>query len=239
MKEPIKDADMPNDKFIVAIISTETSVRELFTSALEEHPQVEALWTLSEYPAPSDLARINEIPNGCVVYLDFGDPLRARAIAAELDRKYQKAGTIAVHTNEHGTDLRDLMQLGVRELITAPFDRVEIQRAFERASRKLRKNSVQEEETASIFAFLPARPGSGATTIALHSAAAAARSGVRRRSLLSRFRSAFGNDVLSPEIARRAFHNGCAQLQQASGRYALGAAGVSSRSPGYSGLGAG
>ncbi len=140
MKEPIKDADMPNDKFIVAIISTENSVRDLFTSALEDHPQVEALWTLSEYPAPSDLARINDTPNGCVVYLDFGDALRARAIAAELDRKYQKAGTIAVHTNERGTDLRDLMQLGVRELITAPFDRVEIQRAFERARPEAQEN---------------------------------------------------------------------------------------------------
>ncbi len=149
----------------------------MFTSALEEHPQVEALWTLGEYPAPGDLARINDAPNGCVVYLDFADTLRARAIAAELDRKYPKAGTIAVHANERGTDLRDLMQLGIRELITGPFDRVEIQRAFERASRKLKAATVQEEDKASIFAFLPARPGSGATTIALHSAAAAARSG--------------------------------------------------------------
>ncbi len=67
------------------------------------------------------------------------------------------------------------MQLGIRELIAIPMPSAEIVRLCERAARRLRREPDQDQPDSLLYAFIPARPGSGATTIAAHSAAAAAR----------------------------------------------------------------
>jgi Flp pilus assembly CpaE family ATPase len=168
---------MPNDTFVVAVISPERAILASVSEALETHPKVSAVWTLNEYPAPGGLTQIRDAPGGCIVFLDFTDPLRARAIAAELDRAYPTATTIAVHFSKHQQDLVEFLQLGIRDLIAIPMLPAEIVRVCDRAARRLRREPEEEAFTSALYAFLPARPGSGATTISAHSAAAAARLG--------------------------------------------------------------
>jgi pilus assembly protein CpaE len=110
--------------------------------------------------------------------------IRARAIAAEIDRAYPTTAVIALHSSARQQDLLELMQLGIREVLAMPVPSVEICRAFERALRKLSKQPSQRETGAPLFAFLPARPGSGATTLAAHSAAGAARIGGQQTLLI-------------------------------------------------------
>jgi Flp pilus assembly CpaE family ATPase len=161
--------------YVVAVISPERVIRDAITSAMEDNPHAASVWTLSEYPAPGQLAQIREAAGGCVVFLDFTDTLRARAIAAELDRYYPTAATIAVHVGSRKQDLLEFMQLGIRELLALPMVAGDIIRACDRAARKLRKETDEGAPGGSMYAFLPARAGAGSTTIAVHSAAAAAR----------------------------------------------------------------
>jgi pilus assembly protein CpaE len=166
---------MAQRSLTVAVISPEARIRELIASSVEENPHVAALWTLADYPGPLELARIREARSGCVVFLDFSDPVRAARVAAELDQHYPMAATVAVQAGSSPQDLIGLMQLGIREVITIPVSPEEVNEALQRACRKLSRVTESPEQFADIHTFLPARPGSGATTIAVHSAAAAAR----------------------------------------------------------------
>jgi len=170
------DNCMTYDPVVVAIVSPESSIHDAIAAAMQEHPLVSAIWSLREYPDPGQLSQIADAPGGCLVFLDFTDALIARSIAAELDRSYPMAATVAVYSGKCRQDLLELMQLGVREMVTLPTTPAQIATACERAARRLRREPVTEDG-ASVYAFLPARPGCGATTVAVHSSAAAARLG--------------------------------------------------------------
>jgi pilus assembly protein CpaE len=176
---------MAQNSLTIAVISPEREIRDELTATFEENPDLAALWTLGEYPGPEQITRIREAHSGCVVFLDFSDPLRARRVASELDQNYPMAVTIAVKAGASLEDLSALMQLGIREVIAIPISRTEAREAFQRASRRLgRQSPISEPEGGNIYAFLPAKPGSGATTVALHSAAAAARLSGQRTLLI-------------------------------------------------------
>lgn len=177
---------MSTEALVVAVISRDRSVHQLIASALEETPGADCpLWTLAEYPAPDQMAEIGRASVGCVVFLDFDDVQRAKAVAAELDLNYPRATTVAIHSANRLLDLNELMRLGIREVIELPASAGEVARFLARARRKLEQAaSTAENGGGRICAFLPAKPGSGATTIALHSAAAAARLANRRTLLI-------------------------------------------------------
>src|SRR5439155_197777 len=146
----------------VAVISPEQDIREQLAYGFEENPHLAALWTLADYPGPEQLARIREARSGCVVFLDFSDPVRARRVAEEIDQNYPMAVMVAVQAGSLPQDLMELMKLGIREVIKVPVSAVEANEAFQRASRKLKREAESEEQGGHIHAFLPAKPGSGA-----------------------------------------------------------------------------
>ena len=161
--------------FVVAVISQDKSIRDAVVGAMENNPRVEAVWTLNDYPASGQLTQLRDAEDGCVVFIDFTDAPRARAVVAEIERSYPMAAPVAICVEKNTQELLDLMQLGIREVISIPTPGFEIARTCDRAARRVRRAIDKEKSDCSLYAFLPARPGSGATTIALHSAAAAAR----------------------------------------------------------------
>ena len=159
--------------YVVAVISPERRIQEEIASALEGYPYAEALWALSDYPDARQMAAIKDT-QGCVVLLDFSDPFRAKAIAAELDRNYPMAVAVALLPGGQ-RELLELMQLGIREVVNLPIARPDVVRAVTRAGRKLQRHSEEPAGGGHLFAFVPAKPGTGATTMATHVSAAAAR----------------------------------------------------------------
>lgn len=154
--------------------------RQLET-ALGQGSMTEAVWTVSDYPELPELERLKEAQHGCVLFLDFSDPIRARRIATELDRAYPLVSMVAVHNSATKDDLIELMQLGVREVVGLPISPSEVAVAFVRAAKKLK---TTDSAGGNIYAFLPAKAGAGATTIALSTAAAVARLSKQRTLLL-------------------------------------------------------
>ena len=166
---------MSQKSVTVAVISPVQQTREQLASAFEANPHLAALWTLADYPGSEQLVRIREARSGCVVFLDFSDAIRAGRVALELDKSYPMAATVAIQAAASPQSLIELIQLGIRDVITVPVSEREANEAFQRVSRKLEREPEPEPQGGDIYAFLPARPGSGATTVAVHSAAAAAR----------------------------------------------------------------
>ena len=122
---------------------------------------------------------VRSAPAGCVVLLDFVDPLRAKAVAAELDRSCPTAVTVAILRGS-GQDLLELMRLGIREVVQPPLVADEIARAVARAGKTLPQAAEPEQTGGRVFSFMPAKPGCGATTISTNAAAAASRLSAQR-----------------------------------------------------------
>ena len=99
----------------VAVISPQPETREQLAGAFEENAHLAALWTLADYPGPEQLTRIREARSGCVVFLDFSDPIRARGVASELDQNYPTAAVVAIHAGTLPEDPLELMKVGIRE----------------------------------------------------------------------------------------------------------------------------
>jgi pilus assembly protein CpaE len=155
-----------------AIVSPDAAVHRQLQDALSSGSVAETVWSISDYPELPILEGLREATLGCVLFLDFSDPVRARRIAGELDRAYPLVSVVALRSGQTKDDVVELMQLGVREVIGNPISPSEVAVAFIRASRKLKP---VEEAGGDIYAFLPAKPGSGATTVAINTASAVAR----------------------------------------------------------------
>lgn len=172
---------MHSDTFLVAVISPHREIHEALATALEEDRQLESFWTLGDYPDPHQIQELLACRAGCVVFLDFTDSFRATQVAAQLTAHPTKAAVIGIQpAGADSSHLLELMRLGVQDALPCPIAGRDAQRAFQRAKRKLAPQPEPVAPETNLYAFLPAKPGSGATTIAAHSASAAARLANRR-----------------------------------------------------------
>jgi Flp pilus assembly CpaE family ATPase len=172
---------MPIQPPITAIVTPDLTMQRQLQEALDCGSMTESVWSLSDYPELSDLERLKTAQSGCILFLDFVDTVRARRIAAEIDRAYPTVSVVALYDGASTDELIALMQLGVREVIGNPISSSSVAVAFGRASKKLKP---AEAPGGDIIAFLPAQPGSGSTTVATSTAAAVARMSGRTALLL-------------------------------------------------------
>lgn len=177
---------MQAETFLTAVISPNRQHHELLAAALEEDQFIESFWTLADYPEPQQTTELlSKARSGAIVFLDFADPVRSELVARQIAEAEAQAAVIAIHYSpQSSSHVFELIRMGVQEVLTAPLKTREVQRAFQRARRKLAPQPEGEVAEANLYAFLPAKPGVGATTIAAHSAAAASRLGSQRTLLV-------------------------------------------------------
>jgi pilus assembly protein CpaE len=171
-----------------AIVSPDPAVRRQLQEALESGSLTEAVWSMSVYPDIPALERLKEASSGCVLFLDCSDPVCAQRVAMELDRAYPFVCVVGVLSGGTKNDVIALMRAGIREFLSDPITSSEVAAALGRASKTLNPLSAA---AGSIHAFLPARAGAGATTVAISTAAAVARLS-QRPTLLLDFDLRFG-----------------------------------------------
>jgi pilus assembly protein CpaE len=136
-------------------------------AALDGRLRVDAAWDL-DY---NDIPRLRNLPGEqkCIVILDFTDP-QAMAVARAVDGRPQIA-TVAVGGGGSRDELLELMQAGIRDVLPH-FSYREILHAANRAAASL---ACAGELLADVFAFVPAKPGCGASTLATQATSVAAR----------------------------------------------------------------
>jgi pilus assembly protein CpaE len=153
----------------VAVVSPSRDAQTAIGAALEHHPEVRTLWSLSDYPTRAELNKLPE--QGCIIFLDFSDRACAEALAAEVDSRFPNIGVVAMLREPRPQDLLDLMQFGIREVVDLPPQEIQAQRSFARLHHRLKQVETGPDTLGRIFAFMPAKPGVGATTLAIHCAA--------------------------------------------------------------------
>jgi pilus assembly protein CpaE len=152
---------------ILATVSSDPDFHRDVRASLDGHLRFEATWDLG-YEDASRLRGVSP-EHKCILIVDFGDLPRALPVARVVDGRPQIA-IVAVKGGGSREDLLQLMQAGVRDVLLNFTDR-EIRQAASRAAVAL---AAAGEVLADLYAFMPAKPGCGGTTIATYATAMAA-----------------------------------------------------------------
>jgi pilus assembly protein CpaE len=152
---------------ILATVSADPDFHKDVRASLDGHLRFEATWDLS-YEDGSRLRGLST-ENQCILIVDFADLALAMPVARVVDGRAQIA-IIAVKGGGSREELLQLMQAGVREVLPN-FTQREIRQAATRAASTL---ATAGATLAELYAFVPAKPGCGGTTMATYATAMAA-----------------------------------------------------------------
>ncbi len=136
------------------------------------------------YPTTEELEKLLRTQRPSIVFLDV-DHLDSAVEVGQTIRKLARGTQIIAFSRECSEDsLLRLMRSGVSEWLGYPFRVEDIRDALVRVTETLLASPPAWEHTGHIFSFLPAKPGSGASTLALNIAAALAQLSDSRVALL-------------------------------------------------------
>jgi pilus assembly protein CpaE len=170
---------------IAVIISVDQAVRTRLENALEGSVGVESVLIVPEFPSSSDICALEDTHKQYVAFIDFRNNTdRAIALAGEIDRSCPSIGAVALNVSLNQADLIAVVRAGVCEVLPQPFSDRDIETAVLNVTRKLAGPSGSTLGDGVVYAFLPAKPGSGASSLAAYSALACAKLDGRRPILL-------------------------------------------------------
>ncbi|MGP0073008.1 MAG: CpaE family protein [Bryobacteraceae bacterium] len=152
---------------ILATVSPDPDFHKDVRASLDGHLRFESAWDLNFEDANRLRGIAPEQP--CILVIDFADLLHAMPVARSVDGRAHIV-VIAVKGGGSREELLQLMQAGVREVLPEFTDR-EIRQAAARAASTL---ATSGETMADLYAFMPAKPGCGGTTVATYATAQAA-----------------------------------------------------------------
>jgi pilus assembly protein CpaE len=158
------------------IISPDSDLSGRLESALSGFGEaVRVCRTLAGYPTPVELARVLRVHAPEVVFLSFENMEKARAVVKSLETEAEGLQVIAIHSASDTEILRQTMRMGIRELLTEPFEPPILVESLTRVKSLLDHKAPVYGATDHIFSFLPSKPGVGATTVAVNVSAALSR----------------------------------------------------------------
>jgi pilus assembly protein CpaE len=141
-------------------------LKEQFTVAAAQHLNIVLSKVLTEYPSGHHLRQTICLYAPEIVFLDIEDAEASEAIARHLAKDFPSIQRIALHPSLDPAVFRRVFQLRMRELLSPPFDPSEIGPIFDRVEEELRAHPATIGATEHLYAFLPAKAGTGASTIA-------------------------------------------------------------------------
>lgn len=159
----------------VLLICPSTGLRTQVTDAFDSLQEVTLSHTIPAYPSGSELARALRTYSPQLALLSFEKPETAVAVMRFLESEARGLPVIAIHETNDPNRMFEGMRAGAREFLTPPFQRDQLLDAITVIQSALRKAPLSYSATDHIYSFLPAKPGVGATTIALNTSAAFAR----------------------------------------------------------------
>jgi pilus assembly protein CpaE len=170
---------------IAAIISKDARLRERLEAALGGAPGIDSVLIIPEYPHASDILSLENKNEKYVAFIDFHDNVeRAVMLASGINRYCPSIGTVALNVSSSQSDLIAVVRAGICEVLPQPFSNRDVETAVRNVTLKLDGVAGAVVGDGVVYAFLPAKPGSGASSLATYSALACARLTARHPLLL-------------------------------------------------------
>ena len=134
--------------------------------------------SFDRYPPWEELAGAMRAHDPQAVFVDISADPSAIRITGEMQGRWPAVSFVAYDECPDASRLVECLRAGIREFLSAPFPENEYAACIQRILETLEfmpSSAMREPATKAIFAFLPAKPGSGASTVAINTALALAR----------------------------------------------------------------
>jgi len=158
-----------------AIICPDRELGDRLVGVLLESHRIGIVRRLDAYPNPVDLGRLLRAAAPEIVFLSIETRQQALETAKRMEELAPGLQVVAINRTCDPPTLLETMRAGIREFLSPPFEQQALTDALERISELISQNPPIFESTDSVFAFLPAKAGSGATTIAVNTSLAMSR----------------------------------------------------------------
>jgi len=127
----------------------------------------------SYYPDAPDLARVLRQQEPQVVFLSLESLEEGQRMIRTIEERVPGVPIVGVGLSRDPDVLLAIMRAGVREYLSPPFELKTIREALMRVSGLIERTFPSGTE--KVYAFLPSKPGVGASTVALHTCLAVSR----------------------------------------------------------------
>ncbi len=154
-----------------AVIGSQESELSTLEQALEVHG-VAIARRYPYYPDEAEIQRFLRAVNPDILFISTSVPERMEAAVSQTLQLAPHQEIILLDTAADAMTLRRAMQLGVRECLGFPLMEDELRGAVERIMMRRRNQPARSSGTNCLYTFFPARPGVGATTLAMQTALA-------------------------------------------------------------------
>jgi Flp pilus assembly CpaE family ATPase len=157
------------------VISPEADGTGELSTNLSELGHVRVLRTFQQYPSDEELDRFLHIAGPSIVFLGTENIRRALELALAIDRAGTGTQVVALSSARDPQVLVECMQVGIREFLSLPLDPDRVYETVCRITAVLERKPLAFKSTDAVFGFLPAKPGDGASTVAVNVSSAIAR----------------------------------------------------------------
>lgn len=129
--------------------------------------------SFEEFPDSETLARSLRAWAPAILFMDINHPA-AEQTNAQLAAEFPQIRRVAIHAAQVPEVFRRVLQMGMRELVNPPFKNATFGLALDRLAADIDANPPQQSSACRVSAFMPAKAGVGASTIAAHASWVAA-----------------------------------------------------------------
>lgn len=152
------------------LISPNAQLRRELEMLLETSEQVYLLESLDQYPAPHQMDNLLTTYGPQVIFMDVFSSMDGLQVAARANQS--GLFLVALHRFRDQYLMTELMRSGIREYLYSPFTQEQLSAALERIQGAFPATGDGMGPSCQLHAFLPAKAGAGASTIAVQTALA-------------------------------------------------------------------
>jgi pilus assembly protein CpaE len=167
-----KSAGSVPDSLKVLLIATNAGLAADFRQVLGGELRMNILEEVPEFPTPAALDQLLAARQPDIVFLDIsGNPARADEQVRLIRTLRPQCLPVALHTASDPVLVVDVLKAGAADILFAPFSPDEVRGSIVRLRKRLRPESTSRREARGrVVAFVSAKPGSGASTLASQAA---------------------------------------------------------------------
>lgn len=159
----------------IAICPDDLLMADLRVAAEESGGSLELIRRHPYYPNADDVVRLVRTHAPHLILIEATEPDQVRQIAATVERIAPGTPMVAVSRERTTDKLLPCMQAGLLDFMVHPFDKGQVSATLRRVSERIRECPPEVWQSQSVIGFVSAKPGSGATTLAAHTAIEMAR----------------------------------------------------------------
>src|SRR5215813_13719633 len=158
-----------------AVISPDRELADRLVGSLLETHRIGIVRRLDAYPNVVELPRFLRAAAPEVIFMGIDGRQAALETSKHIEELAPGTQIVAVNRTCDQQTLLETMRVGIREFLSPPFERNAVHECLKRVEELVSQNPPAFEGSDSVFAFLPAKPGAGTTTVAVNTSLALAR----------------------------------------------------------------